>query len=130
MSVEGILSQGRAAALRLMREACTVERKDGPPVLDEPTGQLTQGWVEIYAGPCRGKTATPSESEWGEREVTFARFQVAFPWDTTPAIRRDDRIIFTSSDDAWLVGRQLHVIGVALNGTSTARRVTVEDREG
>ncbi|GAA3416211.1 hypothetical protein GCM10018952_43580 [Streptosporangium vulgare] len=43
MSVTGILARGRAAALQLMRDTCTVERKDGAPVLDEATGELVPG---------------------------------------------------------------------------------------
>lgn len=130
MSVAGVLARGRAAALQLMRDTCTVERKSGPPVLNESTGQLVQPWVAVYTGVCRVKPRSSSETEWGEREVTLGQYTIGFPWDTAPAFRREDRFTALTSDDAWLVGRHLEVIGISLAGTSTTRRILAEDKEG
>jgi hypothetical protein len=130
VSVAGVLARGRAAALQLMRDTCTVERKSGPPVLDPDTGLLVQPWVAVYTGACRVKPRSSSETEWGEREVTLAQYVAVLPWDATPTIKREDRLRVTASDDAWLVGRNLEVIGISLAGTSTARRLLVEDKEG
>ncbi|GAA3416408.1 DUF6093 family protein [Streptosporangium vulgare] len=130
MSVTGILARGRAAALQLMRDTCTVERKDGAPVLDEATGELVQAWETVYTGACRVKPRSSREAEWGEHEVTLHQYTVGFPWDVEPEFRREDRVTITASDDAWLIGRHLNVIGVSLAGTSTTRRILAEDNEG
>ncbi|MGW4406520.1 DUF6093 family protein [Nonomuraea sp. NPDC004702] len=130
MSVEGVLAAGRAAALRLMRDTCTVGRRDGDPVLNEETGQYEQTYTTVYSGNCRIKPRSSSETEWGEREVTLGQYVAVLPWDAAPEIRREDRLTVTASDDAWLVGRPLEVIGINLAGTSTARRLLVEDKEG
>ncbi|MFC4006638.1 DUF6093 family protein [Nonomuraea purpurea] len=130
MSVSGVLARGRAVALQLMRDTCTVERKDGEPVLNEETGMLDQPWTTVYNGRCRIKPRSSSETEWGEREVTLAQCVAVLPWDATDQIQREDRLRVTASDDAWLIGRNLEVIGISLAGTSTARRLLVEDKEG
>lgn len=130
MSVSGVLAAGRTAALMLMRDTCTVERKDGVPVLDENTGLLVQPWITIYTGQCRVKPRSSSETEWGEREVTLGQYVAVLPWDASGQVKREDRLTVSASDDAWLVGRHLEVIGISLAGTSTARRLLVEDKEG
>ncbi|MFE3452385.1 DUF6093 family protein [Nonomuraea sp. NPDC059194] len=130
MSVEGVLSAGRTAALKLMRDTCTVERQDGDPVLNEETGQLEQPYITVYSGRCRIKPRSSSETEWGEHEVTLHSYVAVLPWDASPEIGREDRLTVTASDDAWLIGRHLEVIAVSLAGTSTARRILVEDKEG
>jgi hypothetical protein len=113
-----------------MRDTCTVDRKDGPPVLNDETGQLEQPWETVYTGVCRVKPRSSSETEWGEREVTLGQYVAVLPWDAGGQIRREDRLTVTASDDTWLVGRYLEVIGINLAGTATARRLLVEDKEG
>ncbi|MFI6813767.1 DUF6093 family protein [Nonomuraea sp. NPDC050328] len=130
MSVEGVLAAGRAAALKLMRDTCEVERKDGPPVLDPDTGLYVQNWATVHAGICRVKPRASSETEWGEHEVTLHQYAVSLPWDTGPVIQREDRLTVLTSDDGWLVGRPLEVVAISLAGTSTTRRILVEDKEG
>lgn len=130
MSVAGVLARGRAAALQLMVDTCLVERKDGAPVLNETTGELVQTWTTVYTGACRVKPRSPRESEWGEHEVTLHQYGAVLPWDATPAVQREDRLTVTASDDAWLIGRRLEVIGISLSGAGTARRILVEDKEG
>jgi hypothetical protein len=130
MSVESAVAAGRTAALQLMRDTCVIERRSGAPTLNQSTGELTQPWTQIYSGRCRGKPRSSKEAEWGEHEVTLHQYVVVLPWDATPQIRREDRLTVTASDDAWLIGRHLEVIAVSLAGTSTARRILVEDKEG
>ncbi|KAB8186867.1 hypothetical protein FH608_046090 [Nonomuraea phyllanthi] len=136
MSVSGVLARGRTAALMLMRDTCTVERKDGDPVLNDETGQLEQAWTTVYTGVCRVKSGGRAgqgagrETEWGEREVTLHQYTAVLPWDTTEVIAREDRLTVTASDDTWLIGRHLEVIDISLAGTATARRLLVEDKEG
>lgn len=135
MSVNGVLAQGRAAALKLLRDTCVIERRDGDPVLNQDTGELEQLWTAVYQGICRvrgraARQADASETEWGEREVTLGRYIAILPWSTTQQVRREDRLRVLTSDDTWLIGRNLEVIAVQLSGTSTARRLLVEDKEG
>lgn len=130
MSVSGVLARGRAAALQLMRDTCVVERKDGEPVLNETTGLLEQAWETVYTGVCRVKPRSASETEWGEREVSLQQLVAVLPWDASGQVRREDRLTVTASDDGWLIGRALEVIGISLAGTGTARRLLVEDKEG
>lgn len=130
MSVNSVLARGRQAALQLMRDTCTVERKSGAPVLNETTGELTQTWTVVYTGVCRVKPRSPREAEWGEHEVTLHQYTAILPWDATPGIQREDRLRVTASDDDWLVGRNLEVIAISLAGTATARRILIEDKEG
>jgi hypothetical protein len=128
--LEQALAEGRREALALMRDTCTVERRVGEPVLNEETGQYEQTYTTVYSGQCRIKPRSSSETEWGEREVTLGEYVAVLPWDATPAVQREDRLTVTASDDAWLIGRHLEVIGISLAGTSTARRLLVEDKEG
>lgn len=131
MSVDGVLARGRAAALALLRDVCLVERKSGAPVLNETTGQLVQAWTPVYAGACRIKrTSQGRDAQYGEHEVTLHRYQVHLAWDAVPEIQREDRLTVTASDDAWLIGRHLEVVDVGYSGTSTARRLTIEDKAG
>jgi hypothetical protein len=60
--------------------------------------------------------------------VTLQRGQLDLPWDTTAEIHPDDRVTVTSSDDTWLIGRHLRVIAAGLSGSTTARRIAIEDR--
>jgi hypothetical protein len=113
-----------------MRDTCVIERRDGEPVLNETTGQLEQAWETVYTGACRVKPRSNREAEWGEREVSLHQYVAVLPWDATPAIQREDRLRVTASDDTWLIGRNLEVVGIALAGTATARRLLVEDKEG
>ncbi|MFB4280845.1 DUF6093 family protein [Nonomuraea sp. MTCD27] len=127
--LEQALAEGRREALVLMRDTCTVERFAGR-VLNEETGEYEETWTAVYTGVCRVKPRTQREAEWGEREVALGAYVAVLPWDSSPEIQRQDRLIVTASDDAWLIGRHLEVIAIALAGTSTARRLLVEDKEG
>ena len=133
MSVEGVLARGRQAALQLLRDTCLIERKTGERVFDPVTGQYEQAWEVVYTGPCRLKPNadgnTGRDTELGDAQnITLHRYPVRLPWDATPEIRRDDRLTITASDDVWLVGRPLEVVDVAYAGTSTVRKLIVEDK--
>ena len=129
MSVDTVLAAGRTAALKLMRDRCLVERLTGQ-VLNEDTGVLEDTYTAIYTGVCRLKPRSSSETEWGEHEVTLGQYVAVLPWDAGAGIKREDRLTITDSDDTRMIGRHLEVVAVQLNGTSTARRLLVEDKEG
>ncbi len=128
--LEAALADGRQAALVLMRDTCTIERKSGERVFDPETGQYTQAWSPVYSGVCRVKnTGGGADSDLaGAQSVTLHRYEVRLPVDASPEVLREDRLTVTSSDDSWLVGRPMEVVDVGYAGTNTARRLTVEDR--
>lgn len=113
-----------------MRDTCVIERKDGDPVFNDETGQLEQAWTTVYTGVCRVKPRSSREVDWGEREVSLHQYVAVLPWDAAPEVAREDRLRVTASDDTWLIGRNLEVVGISLAGTATARRLLVEDKEG
>jgi hypothetical protein len=113
-----------------MRDTCVVERKDGDPVFNDETGQLEQAWTTVYTGVCRVKPRSNREVDWGEREVSLHQYVAVLPWDAPAEVAREDRLRITASDDTWLIGRNLEVVGISLAGTATARRLLIEDKEG
>ncbi|ETK36130.1 DUF6093 family protein [Microbispora sp. ATCC PTA-5024] len=126
--LEQALADGRREALALMRDTCTIERKSGTS-FDPTTGKNTATWAPVYTGPCRVKaTAAGNDVQFGEGEATLHKYEIRLPWDAAPEVRREDRVTVTASDDQWVLGRHLEVVDVGFNGTSTARRITVEDR--
>jgi hypothetical protein len=128
MSVSSALARGRAAALQLMVDACTITRL-GDRVWNNVSGDYTQPPTTVYSGVCRIKSSGGgSDTQFGEHEATLHKYQVILPWDTSAEVQRGDRITITVSDDAWVIGRVMEVTDVAYSGTSTARRITVEDR--
>lgn len=128
MSVEAALAAGRSAALQLMRDTCLIERKTGETT-DPDTLEIVEMWETVYEGVCRVKPRSSREAEWGEQEVTLHQYSVHLPWDAAPAVQRVDRFTTLTSDDAWLLGRHLEVIAISHAGTSTARRILIEDRQ-
>ncbi|MCC5574478.1 hypothetical protein IMZ11_02330 [Microtetraspora sp. AC03309] len=128
MSVASALARGRTAALQLMVDSCRIERKTGSS-FNEASGAVTEMWVEVYAGRCRVKGGSSGrDAQYGEGEVTLHRYEVRIPWDAVAEIKRCDRLTITASDDAWVIGRHLEVIDVTYTGTSTARKISAEDR--
>lgn len=126
MSVRSVLSRGRAAALQLMVDTCTVERKTGSS-FDETTGAVTGTWTTVYTGACHWKGGgSGSDTQHGEGEATLHRYEVRFPWDTSTEIRRSDRLTVTVCDDPWVLGRHFEVVDVTFAGTTTARKIMVE----
>ena len=123
-----MLARGRAAALQLMVDECLIERLT-PGSFNSTTGDYADVWAEIYSGRCRLKSqGGGSAAQFGEHEVSLASYQVVLPWDMGPEIRIGDRVTITACEDSWVIGRHLDVTDVALNGISTARRITVQDR--
>ena len=134
MSVDSVLARGRTAALQLMRDTCIIERRTAHSALNTTTGQYTDTWTAVYSGACRIKSAAQRgvaagrDVTTGESELTLHKYEIDLPWDATPEIHREDRVTVTASEDAWVIGRPLEVVDVGYTGTSTSRRLTVEDR--
>lgn len=118
-----VVEQGRAAARRLMVDACTVTRVTGTAT-NSTTGVVTPATSTIYTGPCRIKPdPAPGESQAGEREVVTRRFIVSVTTDED-GIAVDDVVTVTASEfDPALVGATLTVAGVIIGSHLTARRL-------
>jgi hypothetical protein len=129
MSVESALAAGRAAHAQLFVDACTITRVTGH-TLDPATNVYTDTVVTIYTGPCRLRqpTTDPSLAEAGEQAITVRRYWLDLPWNAPAAVAVHDIAALTASDDAWAIGRPLTLVGIGLSGSSTKRRLTVEDR--
>jgi hypothetical protein len=131
MSVASVLARGRAAAEQLMVDTCLIERHTGR-VFNSVTGVYDDVWTQVYSGPCRVKGGARSsggrDAEFGEHEATLHAYEIRLPWDTTPEIKREDRLTVTTSDDTWVIGRLLEIVDVAFSGTTTSRRIAAEDR--
>lgn len=129
MSVQSILAAGRVAALQVMLDTCLIERL-GERVWNNATGDYTRTTTTIYTGQCRvkGSPGGGSDIDFAEHPTTLHTYTVSLPWDAEAEIKREDRFQVTASDDPWLVGRAMEVVDIALTGTSTARRISVQDR--
>ena len=123
MTASSAVRAGRAAAVRLMVDTCTVTRP-GAATVNETTGVVTRATTTVYTGTCRVKPdAAPSESQSGEREVVVRRFIVSIPTSET-GVEVDDIVTVTASElDPALVGRTLTVAGVIVGSHVTARRL-------
>ena len=134
MSVEGVLARGREAALQLMRDTCIIERRTAHSALNTTTGQYTDTWTTVYSGPCRVKppgdrgAGSGRDVTTGEGEVTLHKYELDLPWDASPEVIRQDRATVTACDDTWVLGRRMEVVDVGYSGTSTSRRIAIEDR--
>lgn len=128
MSVASILARGRAAALARMTDACVIERLT-KGAFNSTTGEYPDAWTEIYSGRCRIKSqGGGSDTQFAEHEVVLHGYQVKLPWDMEPEVIPKDRVTMTVCEDAWVLGRHLEVTGIPLDGNTTERRVTVQDR--
>lgn len=136
MSVSSILKLGRRRRQALMRSTCRILRPGGDQVWDPATGTYTTpDELVIYEGKCQIKpTFSPAErdADAGDREVVLRSYDVVIPSDASPEVDVADVVVFTESDDEWLIGQRLAVGHVEQADTRTARRVTVwtQDRTG
>jgi hypothetical protein len=114
-----------------MVDTCLIERKTGR-TFDDATGDYADVWTPVYTGACRVKGGARSsggrDAEFGEHEATLHAYEIRLPWDSTPEIKREDRLTVTACDDTWVIGRLLEIVDVAFSGTTTSRRITAEDR--
>jgi len=116
--------KGRAAAERLMTDACVIKHKTG-----ETTGAggvVTPAWSTLYTGKCRvqSNAITRQGADVGEAFVIVERHEVQLPMSVL-GLLEGDQITVTASGDADLVGRVFTVRDVLRKTHLTARRVTV-----
>lgn len=124
------LARGRAAALALMVDACTIARTTAEAT-NTDTGVVTPTTSTLYTGQCRVQQsqlgADSSPAEPGEAAVRLVYFEVQLPMTVT-GLRQGDRITVTASAlDPDLVGRVFVVLGVAHKTHATSRRMQVQE---
>lgn len=116
---------GRLAALRNMRDACTVHSLSGDP--DPLTGESAP--VVVYTGPCKVQTFEPYESnrESGGAMATIQRYGVHLP---VGSFRPEVGMVVTIAAtelDPYLAGRQFRVVALLHKTAATAYRLGVEE---
>jgi hypothetical protein len=128
MSAASVLARGRAAALALMVDACTIQRLTSSTT-DPVTGVPTPTYATIYAGRCRvqQQTATAGARDVGEANLLLLRLEMQLPMSVT-GLQVDDVVTVTASAlDPDLIGRRFRIRDLAHKTHATSRRVGVEE---
>jgi hypothetical protein len=137
MSASSAIARGRAAALSLMQDACTVQRRSGSTV-DTETGVIVPTLTTIYpvtgTGRCKVQQSAPvgNPSEVGEAAVFVGQLTLHLPvTDDTAAVQPDDLVTITACVlDASLVGKTFKLRGPAHKSYATARRFPMVEVSG
>jgi hypothetical protein len=133
MSASTLIARGRAAALNLMQDACTVRHRSGSSV-DPETGVITPTLAVGYSGPCKIQQSAPAgnPSEVGEAAVFVGQLTLHLPvTDDTAAVQPDDLVTITACVlDASLVGKTFKLRGPAHKSYATARRFPMVEVSG
>lgn len=117
---------GRAAAERLMVDACTVQHRTGEST--GPGGVITTTYGDaFYTGKCQVqlRTETGQDRDVGEAYRIVSRRVVKLPMSVTGVVEGDRIIITAAALDAALVGKVYTVRDIEAKTFQTARRVTV-----
>lgn len=133
MSASTLTARGRAAALALTQDACTVRHRSGSSV-DPETGVITPTLAVVYSGPCKIQQSAPvaNPSEVGEAEVFVGQLTLHLPvTDASAAVQPDDPVTIDACVlDASLVGKTFKLRGPAHKSYATARRFPLVEVSG
>jgi len=128
MSLDAVLSAGRAAAEALMIDECVIRRQVGEET--GPGGVVTPTYSTVYDGKCRMQqpTGTSREVDAGEASLLMVRFELQLPMSVV-GVQADDEVKMTASvHDLDLVNREFLVRGLAHKTHAVMRRLQVEER--
>jgi hypothetical protein len=123
MTASSAILRARAAAERLMIDACTVQRQTGSTTNTE-TGMVVPVLWTVYTGPCKvqQRSAGGSPRNLGEAAVFVSRSELHLPVAVT-AVASDDLVTITASThDPKLVNRQYHIQELSHKSFLSARR--------
>lgn len=126
MTAPTAISRGQRAAERLMRDTCTIRRRDGYERVD---GVDVPKYVPVYAGKCKVQaqaTLAASAQEIGGDVVTQTTRRVDLPM-SAPEVLVDDEATIDASLDSQLVGKTLRVTSTFGKTYATARRLEVKE---
>lgn len=133
MSLDSILESGRAAALRLMQDTCTIATPGADaPVYDPATNTSTaSGAVQVYAGPVRVQLqaiASDRPLVAGD-SLSTVRYVVSVPVGAAAIPKGAVVTITESAHDPGLVGTKFTVRVVLHKSQATALRMECEKLE-
>jgi hypothetical protein len=131
MSATSITLAGRAAAERLMVDACKIERITGETT-NTTTGEVTQTKTTVYSGKCRvqqrGRMSRPEDV--GEAYVFQTLRELQVPMAVT-GVEIEDLVTVTASTlDPDAVGQTYWVRELWTKTHSTSRRLGIEEVGG
>lgn len=135
MSRTSALMAGRRMAEEAMIDTCRATY-EGPPVLDENTGEVSAQPIVRFISPCKLSVGslgslipTSRERRAGGREVTELRLILYLPMDAPPVQPNDIVEIIAIGDpsDPQLLGRKVRVVAPVGQTFSTQRRFSVEE---
>lgn len=123
------LARGRAAALSLMVDTCTI-RRYGPDITSTTDGSVTRDPTVVYSGKCRFQQQdTESRTEdVGEAYLHLQRVVVQLPMTVVGLKILDEVTCDTSALDPDLPGRVWLVRDLGHKTHMTSRRVQAEER--
>lgn len=130
MSAATALARGRAAAERLMVDACLIRRGTGTTT-DPDTGVITPTYATVYTGKCRVQQTAPNAREAlvGEAELLMLPRQLQLPVTTSTGVRAGHLVTITASaNDPDLVDREFVVRGEFAKSHATSRRLGIDER--
>lgn len=134
MSVDQVLTRGRALAESIMTDTCTITRAGtGKGPFNEATGKRdAPDRVTVYTGKCRiqvkSAIAASSAVEAGGRVAGVQEFEWQGPIADTEDITTNDLIhMDTAAHDTALTGREFTVIARHEKTHATARRLRVAE---
>jgi hypothetical protein len=127
MSLVGIVSSGRRAALALMVDACTISRQTGESVSSDAV--VTPTIATIYEGACRIRRRDTQARmiEVAADEVSVGELLVSVPITVEDVLPGDVVAVTASQLDPGLVGRRFTVLGVSYASQITARRLYCQE---
>lgn len=127
MTVAGVTRKGRLAALRLMRDECTITRPGDGETWDDATGTHLPGSTSTaYAGPCRVRRPNVAERDAvaGDADWTVTGVVVSIPVDGTTDDLLDATVTIVACEmDPTLTGRVFTVLAPHAQSQATARRL-------
>lgn len=110
--IVALRSQAQSRFRSVWTQAATVTRPDGVPVFDPGTGTYTDATSTVATGmACSLSTeSVPDTREVAGDPAVLTRLELRHDPDVT--LKVDDRVTFTTHDDAGLVGQTVYVVGV------------------
>jgi hypothetical protein len=137
VSASTLIARGRAAAIALMQDTCTITRR-ATSSTDPETGVVTATYTTVYpvsgTGICKIQQAAPATNptDVGEAAVFVGQLVLHLPvTDATAAVQPDDVVeIVTCVHDASLVGKTFKLRGPSHKSYATARRFPMTEVSG
>jgi hypothetical protein len=128
VSATSVILRGRAAAERLMLDACTVRRL-ASEATNRETGVVIPTYTTVYSGKCKfqQRATGSSQQDLGQATIMLVQLEVHLPASVTGVLSEDIVTCTASVLDAELVGRTWLVQGEAHKSYLSARRLVLQE---